>query len=603
MAPKSSPGPSAKKARTAAAAVGKTPPAQPLPHPTMAWMAEALCTLEKDLKTLAGEPAQDFGGICAFSPKMFKKAMTDNGEYECNVTLAQHALLRLEHTDAWPVVGSVTRLMATVFCSESGEPAAVFPHAISVRAVSATDAPELCERLHRSAYLFAFLASWAGAKKAGQEDIAAAFFATAHRVRTKYLLLPNDDVANRKKWNLAEETDSMADNGASLVGYKKTYAVVAVQKDLQARGLEHDAAAVAAWFSTVRWNSQSDALPVKEVNRHVRVHSRLSANPLIKERLDLAESRFGRRHTLAFVATLDILCGKTTVQDNTQLSTALLLWVVEGTVTLMLRGVVKADVGRETLAAKIVPKLLLVRRIALFLLGRFKYKSVPGATYLEGYEPESAGKTLFGSWAAFHRAYPVGAGLEQSAVDKMPPAAEPSSFLTKLAESQVAVLEFVASLLSCTGDIDQVVAHAVALDDKMSAESFFERRTELVRDGLFDLAEVTEKHARDTKTPEPAAGGEVDPGRKEAVTVPADQPKTPEPQPDLDEAQDKNSAVHFPLLRFSEAAQARLDSVEPARFAAMVSHAERRISPWVDIKIPQSDTAANPELIKAAPAI
>ena len=214
---------------------------------------------------------------------------------------------------------------------------------------------------------------------------------------------------------------------------------------------------------------------------------------------------------------------------------------------------------------------------------------------------------MFGSWAAFHRAYPAGAGMEQSAEDKTPPSAEPATYLTKLAESQVAVLEFVASLLSCTGDVDQVVSHAVAFDATMSAESFFERRSELVRDGIFDLAEVAEKHARDITTPEPAACDEVDPGQK-AETAPAEQPAsggTPEPQPDPDRApeEDKNSVVHFPQLRFSEAARARLDSVEPKRFCAMVSHAERRISLWVDIKILPNDPAAIPEFIKVAPAI
>ena len=180
--------------------------------------------------------------------------------------------------------------------------------------------------------------------------------------------------------------------------------------------------------------------------------------------------------------------------------------------------------------------------------------------------------------------------MEQSSEDKTLVFAEPASFLTKLTESHVTVLEIVASLLSCSGDIDQVVSHAVALDATMSAESFFERRAELVRDGLFDLAEVTEKHARDTKTPEPAASEEADAGCNEAETetAPAEQqpaPKTPEPQPDPPGApvEDKNSLVHFPLLCFSEATRARLDSVEAKRFAAMVSHAERHISPWVDI--------------------
>ena len=67
-----------------------------------------------------------------------------------------------------------------MFTSETGEPAAVLPHTIVVRAVSTNEAPDRCERLHRSAYLFAFMASWAGAEKAGQEGLAAAFRAATH---------------------------------------------------------------------------------------------------------------------------------------------------------------------------------------------------------------------------------------------------------------------------------------------------------------------------------------------------------------------------------------------------------------------------------------
>ena len=174
----SSTGPSpTKRARTAAADGGKTPSAQaPLAssspenpgHPTLTWMSAVLHTLADDLETLATESASAFGGIGAFCPTMYKTAMSEHGEYECNLTLHRHAILRTEHADVWPVVGAIKRLVATVFRSENGDPSAVFPHAISVRAVSSTDAPEQCERLHRSAYLFAFLASWADAKKTGR---------------------------------------------------------------------------------------------------------------------------------------------------------------------------------------------------------------------------------------------------------------------------------------------------------------------------------------------------------------------------------------------------------------------------------------------------
>ena len=552
-----------KKARTARPPVPFTSS-----HPTMTWVSEILATLDSELKALKGQPAHDFGGISAFSTSEYEKAMTENGEYDCNVTLAQHAIMRLEHPDIWPVVGAIKRLKANVFTSDTGEPLAVFPHAIFVRAVSAIDAPEQCERLHRSAYLFAFLASWVEAKNAGKKDIADAFLKVAHRVRTKFLLLQCDDAADRMKWNLAEEIDSMADNGASLVGYKKTFGVVVVQTNLQNRGLAHDATAVFAWFSKVRWSSESDTLSIKEVNRHIRVHSRLSANAIITQRLDLAESRFGRRHALAFLSTLELICAKTTVPNNFELSRSLLLWAVEGTVVLMLRGCIKSDIGRRVLGTKIVPKLLLVRRITLFLLNRFKYTSAPGTIYLEGYEPENVGKTLFGSFAAFHRAYPAGDSMEQCSEDKTRVFAEPSSFLTKLTETHVTVLEFLARLLSCSGDIDNIVSSAVGQDATMSAETFFQRRNDLATCCLFDLSDVTEKHRQETKIPEPVARQIADHDEAASTSEPEHEPPEPQPDPKNRISEDsKNSRLYFSKLAFSEAARARLDSVEPKMFA------------------------------------
>ena len=109
---------------------------------------------------------------------------------------------------------------------------------------------------------------------------------------------------------------------------------------------------------------------------------------------------------------------------------------------------------------------------------------------------------------------------------------------------------------------------------------------------MLDLADVTDWHKRDVKTPEPLPLDHPPVGAHEDAKgdeAPADQAKSggapeegaPEEQPDPEHpsAEDKNSPVHFPLLRFTEAARARLDSVGPKRFAAMVSHAERRISP------------------------
>ena len=596
-------GPACKKARTGGgdtdAQVATTP------HPTMSWMMDILNTLDCELKALEKEPAEAFAGIAAFDAKTYVENMTNVCEYECNVTLSRHKLLHLEHEGVWPAVGSIKRIVDSVFCDSDGEPLACFPHSISVRAVSTVDAPDQLERLHHSTYLFAFLAAWANAKTAGKKS-ADNFYAFARRIRTRFLYLPDDDDARRKKWNLQEKADNMADNDAILTGYKKTLGVVAVQQDLQSRGLPHDPAAVAAWFKTVQFNDPADRLAARDVSRHIRVYNRLSADPTIMARLDLIESRFGRRHALSSLFTLDSLCSKTNVQSNPQLSAALLVWVVDGMTVLMLRGCIKPDAPRDAVGNKIVPKLLLIRRIVQFLLNRFRYAAQPGVTYLDGYSPENIGKTLFSSWTNFHREHPTGLSLDPTADDKTSSCGPSPAYLAKLAPSHAYLLEFIASLMTCNGDIDGIVTHSVSQEANLSAESFFERRVELVRDDIFDLNGLTDRHKSDISTPEPPQPPPP-PAATVARPVEADKNTTPdEAMPDAEqpvEEDDKNTSKHFPSLIFCEAAEARLNSVERARFAAMVSHAERRISPWVDLKILPTDPAAIPEYIKATQAV
>ena len=83
-------------------------------------------------------------------------------------------------------------------------------------------------------------------------------------------------------------------------------------------------------------------------------------------------------------------------------------------VALMLRGCIKPDVNRDALDRKIIPRLLLIRRIVMFLLSRFKHTPQPDVTYLDGLDPENVVKILCGRLSSCHRAYPV--GLSMSAV-------------------------------------------------------------------------------------------------------------------------------------------------------------------------------------------
>ena len=467
-APKSE-SPSAKKARVSSAV-----PDGASQHPTLTYMVQILNTLEPELQTLATQDAEPFAGITAFNAKTYAECMSAHHEYECNVTITRHKILHMEHRDVWPTVGAIKRLITTVFSTPAGEPLATFPRALVVRTVSVADAPDQLDRLHGAAYLFAFLATWANAKTDAKTDeqakVVADFSATARRIRTRFLYLPDDDAARRAKWNLQEMADSLTDNAAMLVGYKKTLGVVEVQKDLQSRGLPCQPKNVVAWFATVQWSDPQDQISARDVSMHVRVFDRLSATPKIMACLDVLESRFGRRHALTSLNTLDILCSKTNVKSNPQLSATLLLWVIEGTVALMLRGCIKPDVSRDTLVTKIAAKLLLVRRVVMWLLNRFKYVPQPGVKYLDGFEPDKVGKTLFGDWAAFHKSFPLGMSMDPLEDGAMPPV-EPA-FRSKLAPSQTYMLEFLRSAMSCQGDVDGILSHSISQDPVMSAESF-----------------------------------------------------------------------------------------------------------------------------------
>ena len=68
-----------------------------------------------------------------------------------------------------------------------------------------------------------------------------------------------------------------------------------------------------------------------------------------------------------------------------------------------------------------------------------------------------------------------------------------------------------------------------------------------------------------------------------------------EPMPEVgDEVEPPihNCKTHFSMLHLSESAMGRFDSVDPGRFADMVSHAERRLAPFVEWIVAPTDPVA-----------
>ena len=54
------------------------------------------------------------------------------------------------------------------------------------------------------------------------------------------------------------------------------------------------------------------------------------------------------------------------------------------------------------------------------------------------------------------------------------------------------LIDFIKTLMELRADIDATLGHALHYDQNISAETFFERRQDLVQNGIFDLASFTE---------------------------------------------------------------------------------------------------------------
>ena len=199
--------------------------------------------------------------------------MSAHGEYECTVVVTQHKLLKFEIDGVYPATGSIVRCSKFVFWHPTANTCkACWPCTIPARATSALEAPvDGFERLHYSAVLFGFLYCWAQAKKQGNAKLASQFETAAKQCKTRFVLLPNEDEAKRRKRSLDEEKDSLRDNASSMIGYKRTIGVIDVTQSLKNRSLDHDAQAIADWFNTVSFNSEEDKITKQVVLSHMKV--------------------------------------------------------------------------------------------------------------------------------------------------------------------------------------------------------------------------------------------------------------------------------------------------------------------------------------------
>jgi hypothetical protein len=385
------------------------PPPALVSHPTLCYIQERILQpLEEELSVLAAP--LPFGGIAEFSAAAFAENLKRCKEYECNVAVSSHRLGSFEHPRAIPSVGAIERIMRQCFWNKDGdEPQAhPFTHAICVRAISTEDSSTPWEPVANAAYLIAFLLAWSIAKERRLNT--EPFSMTARMVRTRFFYLPDVDAFERKKWGL-QETASELSEQTSLYGFKRILVVVHIQQMLNARSLKCDATSIAAWFREVQFASSSESITAKTASTYLKIYNRFSDVPAIEELLETLDSVYGRRHTLSNTSVLDTLCQRTSIPTNRELSTRVLAWVAEGIAVLHVRGTLRPDAGRDSVRDRVVPALLLKRRVVVYMAGKFRFNNGDRA-FAPGRAPGEVLREVFGTYRAFHTAYPKGYKLD-----------------------------------------------------------------------------------------------------------------------------------------------------------------------------------------------
>ena len=232
--------------------------------------------------------------------------MVADGVYECNLSLKDFKLLSFADGQNNPcTIGAIIRIYESEYRdSQTGKPCAKVDDAFLIRAASAESypVPGEVERMTGDAAFFGFLHGWAQAKKNNEKVEAASFQKLAKSIRVRFKLLSDWDDCAREKWRAVERMTSKAEN-MRLVGFRKSIGVVNARDDLKARNQPHIAQAVADWFDSVQFSDEQ--LTLKVVERYLRVHTRVTADPAIPFILITMESIHGCRHALASISTLD----------------------------------------------------------------------------------------------------------------------------------------------------------------------------------------------------------------------------------------------------------------------------------------------------------
>ena len=139
-------------------------------------------------------------------------------------------------------------------------------------------------------------------------------------VRIRYELLVGSEAAELRKWELAEESMSLAD-AQVLQGLKRARAVKDFELSLRRDGKATSHDSIGKLFKKGGVASMTG----KVVSTMLKLADRFNAAPDATLAISDLDSLYGNGHSLANHSNLDVMCQKTSVRSDPRLQSALWL--------------------------------------------------------------------------------------------------------------------------------------------------------------------------------------------------------------------------------------------------------------------------------------
>ena len=170
-------------------------------------------------------------------------------------------------------------------------------------------------------------------------------------LKVRFLYLPDNEMAERKKWELSEAVKEDSEV-LTLQGYRQMVALAGLRDFLRSIRKDCSPEAMETWplggtyfvssilcpgdrfvsretTEKLRLGPRVKSLKSRTIKTMLRVHERISAEPAAEVCIRQLDDRFGSQRVLATLNGLDLLSAKTFLPKNPALARAVLLWVTE----------------------------------------------------------------------------------------------------------------------------------------------------------------------------------------------------------------------------------------------------------------------------------